>query len=171
MDTLDSLKILAGYNRWMNDKLYALCGTLTDAERKLDRKAFFGSIHGTLNHLLLADRGWLSRFRGQPWPYGSLDEILFPDFGEMHRERAATDQAIEEFVARLTEVRIAAPFTYQNLAGKTFTHPLGPALLQLFHHQTHHRGQVTTLLSQAGISPGVTDVIAFYREQVQPPVT
>jgi uncharacterized damage-inducible protein DinB len=66
MDTLDSLKILAGYNRWMNDKLYALCGTLTDAERKLDRKAFFGSIHGTLNHLLLADRGWLSRFRGQP---------------------------------------------------------------------------------------------------------
>jgi uncharacterized damage-inducible protein DinB len=161
----ESLRMMAGYSRWMNEKLYSVCATLSDEERKRDRQAFFRSIHGTLNHLLLTDRGWLDRFRGAPWGFRSLDQELYADFAELRRERAATDAAIEQYVGTLTVERLSEDFTYTTYAGKTFTHPLGPALVHLFNHQTHHRGQLTTLLSQQGIDPGVTDVIAYYREQ------
>src|SRR5258706_6458659 len=164
MNPLESFRLMAGYNRWMNEKLYACCATLSDEERKRDRKAFFGSIHGTLNHLLLADRGWLGRFLGEPWTFRSLDQELYADFAELRSERAKTDRAIEDYVAALTPERLAEDFSYTTYAGKAFRHPLAPALLHLFNHQTHHRGQVTTLLSQAGVDPGVTDLVAYYRE-------
>src|SRR5258708_18320374 len=166
MDLLQSLGMMAGYNRWMNEKLYAFCAQLPDEERKRDRKAFFGSIHGTLNHLLLTDRGWLWRFNGTPWTFRSLDQELYNDFEELRRERVKTDCEIEEFLAGITPERLDAPISYQNYAGNKFTNPLGPALVHLFNHQTHHRGQLTTLLSQLGIDPGVTDAMAFYREHV-----
>jgi len=164
MNPLESFRLMAGYNRWMNEKLYACCGSLSDEERRRDRKAFFGSIHGTLNHLLLGDRGWLGRFHGEPWTFRSLDQEIYADFAELRAERAKTDGAIEDFVASLTPERLAEDFSYTNYAGKTFRHPLAPALLHFFNHQTHHRGQVTTLLSQAGVDPGVTDLVAYYRE-------
>jgi len=165
----DNLRVMAGYNRWMNERLYALCATLSDEERKRDRKAFFRSIHGTLNHLLLTDRGWLGRFTGAPWMFRSLDQELYADFEELRRERAKTDATIEAYVAGLTPSRFAEDFSYTTYAGKTYTHPLGPALVHLFNHQTHHRGQITTLLSQLGVDPGVTDVIAYYRELAASP--
>jgi uncharacterized damage-inducible protein DinB len=168
MDLRDSLLMMAGYNRWMNEKLYAVCAQVPDEERKRDRKAFFRSIHGALNHLLLTDRGWMGRFEGKPWAFGALNQELYADFDELRRERATTDREIEAFVTAMTPQRLDAPFDYQNYAGKRFSHPLGPALVHLFNHQTHHRGQVTTLLSQLGIDVGVTDAIAFYREQVLP---
>jgi len=164
VNALESLRLLAGYNRWMNEKLYASCALLSEEERKRNRHAFFRSIHGTLNHLLLTDRGWLGRFCGAPWTFRSLDQELFADFDELRRERAATDRAIEEYVSALTVERLSADFTYTTYAGKTFTHPLGPALTHLFNHQTHHRGQLTTLLFQQGIDPGVTDLIAYFRD-------
>jgi uncharacterized damage-inducible protein DinB len=157
--------MMAGYNGWMNEKLYAICATLSDEERKRDRKAFFRSIHGILNHLLLTDRGWLGRFTGAPWIFRSLDQELYADFDELRRERAHTDAAIEQYAAALTAERLLEDFSYTTYAGKKFTHPLGPALTHLFNHQTHHRGQLTTLLSQLGIDPGVTDLIAYYRER------
>lgn len=158
-------RMMAGYNRWMNEKLYALCGELSDEERKRDRKAFFRSIHGTLNHLLLADRSWLGRFTGHPVRFESLAEELYADFDELRRERAKTDAAIEDFCAGLTDERLRSPISYQNVAGKTFAHPLGPAVLHFLNHETHHRGQITTLLSQLGVDPGETDVIAYYRKR------
>jgi uncharacterized damage-inducible protein DinB len=163
MDLLVSVRMMSGYNRWMNEKLYAVCARVSDDERKRERKAFFRSIHGTLNHLLLTDRGWLGRFHGKPWTFGALSRELYADFDELRRERARTDGDIEAFVAGLKPESLDAPFTYQNRAGDEFTHPLGPALVHLFNHQTHHRGQLTTLLSQLGIDPGVTDAIAYYR--------
>lgn len=163
MDLLDSLRMMAGYNRWMNEKLYAACAQLSDEQRKRDVKAFFRSVHGTLNHLLLTDRGWLARFNATPWPFASLNQELYADFDELRGERAKTDREIEEFAAGMSAARLAAPFSYRNSAGQKFTHALAPALIHLFNHQTHHRGQVTTLLSQFGIDPGVTDVVAFYR--------
>src|SRR5262249_39993568 len=150
---------------WMNEKLYALCATLPDAERKRDRRAFFRSIHGTLNHLLLTDRAWLGRFTGQPLSFRSLDQELYADFGELRRERTSTDAAIEEFCGDLTDERLNAEISYANTSGTRYTHPLAPALVHLFNHETHHRGQITTLLSQLGIDPGVTDVIAYYRDR------
>jgi uncharacterized damage-inducible protein DinB len=161
---VDSLRIMAGYNRWMNERLYALCGGLPDEERKKDRKAFFRSIHGTLNHLLLGDRAWLGRFTGRPVQFRSLDQELYGDFDELRRERVRTDAAIEEFCHHLTEAQLSREISYATTAGKSYVHPLGPAVLHMFNHQTHHRGQVTTLLSQLGIDPGATDVIAYYRE-------
>jgi uncharacterized damage-inducible protein DinB len=161
MDLLQSLRMMAGYNRWMNEKLYTLCAQLSDGERKRDRKAFFRSIHGTLNHLLLTDRGWLGRFNGKP------DQELYDNFEELCHERARTDREIEDFVAALGPARLAEDFTYQTYAGTTFTHSLGPALVHLFNHQTHHRGQLTTLLNQLGIDPGVTDAMVYYRQHRQ----
>jgi uncharacterized damage-inducible protein DinB len=166
MGWCESFRMMAGYNRWMNEKLYAICAGLSDGERKRDRKAFFKSIHGTLNHLLLTDRAWLGRFTGKPIQLGALDRELYADFEELRRERAKTDAAIEESCRGLTDEQLGVELSYTTSAGKRFTHPLAPALVHFFNHQTHHRGQLTTLLSQLGIDPGVTDVIAYYRESV-----
>jgi uncharacterized damage-inducible protein DinB len=166
VNAVEPFRLLAGYNRWMNDKLYALCATLSDEERKRDRGAFFRSIHGTLNHLLLTDRGWLARFAGEPWAFRSLDQELCAEFADLRRERALTDDAIESFCAGLTEERLAAEFSSTTYAGRTFRHPVAPALLHVFNHQAHHRGQLTTLLSQIGVDPGVTDLVAYYRERL-----
>ena len=165
MDLLDSLRMMAGYNHWMNERLYVICAGLSDEERKRDRRAFFRSIHGTLNHLLLTDRGWLARFNRKPWPFPALDQELYADFDELRRERGRTDREIEEFLAGIAPERLDAPLGYENYAEEKFTHPLGPAIVHLFNHQTNHRGQLTTLLTQLGIDPGLTDAVVFYREQ------
>ncbi|MBX3207637.1 MAG: damage-inducible protein DinB [Labilithrix sp.] len=160
---------LARYNRWMNDKLYAVAEKLTDAERKEDRGAFFGSIHRTLNHLLLADRVWLARFTGAALEDGemapgirSLDQELYADSDELRRERTKTDDAIDAFVATLTDEKLADDLRYLR-RGVVNELPLWHAVAHLFNHQTHHRGQVTTLLMQAGHDPGVTDLVAMLR--------
>jgi uncharacterized damage-inducible protein DinB len=154
---------MARYNRWMNEKLYALCGGLPDAERKRDAGAFFKSIHGTLNHLLLADRIWMGRFTGQPFTEAkSLDQELYASFDELGTERAKEDERIVAFANGLTEATLAGTLSFisiVNPAPRTCAFDL--ALTHFFNHQTHHRGQVTTLLMQRGIDPGVTDLIAM----------
>ncbi|MBX6392725.1 MAG: damage-inducible protein DinB [Burkholderiales bacterium] len=160
MISTDFLGTMARYNRWMNDKLYDCCARLTDAQRKEDMGAFFKSIHGTLNHLLLADRIWLGRFRGQPFPARALDQELYADFDELRRERRATDEEIERWVASLTEADLARDLHYTSMSNpQPRRHPLWFALAHFFNHQTHHRGQLTTLLKQRGIDPGVTDLL------------
>src|ERR1700752_1757927 len=112
--------VLVRYNRWMNDKLYAVAEQLTDTERKEDRGAFFGSIHRTLNHLLLADRVWLGRFTGAALQEGgmgaggirSLDQELYNDFDQLGLERAKTDDEIDAFVATLTDEKLVGNLRY-----------------------------------------------------------
>src|SRR5688500_2395658 len=87
--------LLAEYNTWMNGKLYAACATLPDEERKRERGAFFHSIHGTLNHVLLADSVWMGRFDGKPFAFKSLDEELCASFDELRARRAEMDQRID----------------------------------------------------------------------------
>jgi uncharacterized damage-inducible protein DinB len=161
---LDGFRMMAGYNRWANERLYAVCATIPDEERKRDRQAFFHSIHGTLNHLLLGDRAWLGRFTGRPASFRSLDQELFADFDDLRRERSRTDDAIEAFCRTLTEEQLAADIEYATQAGARFKHPLAPALLHMFNHETHHRGQLTTMLAQLGLDYGATDAIVYYRE-------
>ncbi|HEX5100410.1 MAG TPA: DinB family protein [Polyangiaceae bacterium] len=165
------LKVLARYNSWMNDKLYRLAAKLSDEERRRDRGAFFKSIQGTFNHLLAADRIWLARFKNVPAPDGfiapgirSLDQELYRDFSQLRRERAQTDAELSEWVAELTEERLAGPLVYQR-SGQRYEDPLWWAATHVFNHQTHHRGQVTTLLTQSGTDPGVTDLVAMLREE------
>ncbi len=151
---------LASYNQWMNQRLYAVCAELTDAERRQDRGAFFKSIHGTLNHLLLGDRVWLSRFRGTQFRPRGLDEELYADFDELRRERERTDEDIIAWAASLTDEALAGTLRYTTIVNPApRTYETWVAVAQFFNHQTHHRGQVTALLSQCGKDYGVTDLI------------
>jgi uncharacterized damage-inducible protein DinB len=152
-------RTMAAYNRWMNDRLYALCAALGDAERKCERGAFFKSVHGTLNHLLYGDRAWMSRFLGRDLGWQGPADELYADFDELRGARAALDRLIEDWAAGLEERWLAADFTYTSrIDGRTRTFPAWLLVTHLFNHQTHHRGQLTTLLSQVGIDPGVTDL-------------
>ena len=168
------LGTLARYNTWMNDKLYGVAATLSDEERKRDRGAFFKSIHGTLNHLLVADRIWLGRFNGVTVTEGfmgpdgirALDQELYADFDELRRQRALTDRVLSAWVAELTPERLAAPLIFMR-RGQRHEVPLWWTVAHLFNHQTHHRGQLTTLLSQQGLEPGVTDLFAMLRDEAR----
>ena len=157
---LSNFRTMARYNRWMNERMYEHCEKLSDTERKLDRGAFFRSIHGTLNHLLLGDRLWLSRFLAREFRAGSLAEELYADFAELRRERAKTDSEILEWVKTLDEKRLAAPLKFRSMVRpQDNSFPLWFVVQHFFNHQTHHRRQLTTLLMQAGVDPGVTDLL------------
>jgi uncharacterized damage-inducible protein DinB len=150
---------MAAYNRWMNERLYALCGGIPDAERRRDRGAFFGSIHATLDHIAYADTAFLSRFTGDPPEVPPLGVVLHPGWDELAAVRAALDARLEAWAGGLTNAWLRAPHTYaSNVDGATRTLPTWVLVAHLFNHQTHHRGQLTTLLSQLGHDPGITDL-------------
>ncbi len=151
---------LASYNRWMNERLYAQCAELPDEARKRDRGAFFRSIHGTLNHLLLGDRIWLGRFRAVPFAVRALDQELYADFAELRAERERTDGEIDSWAAALAPADFEGTLHYTSFVNPApRSIPFWAAATHFFNHQTHHRGQLTTLLMQAGVDPGVTDLI------------
>ncbi len=172
--TPEVCRAFARYNRWMNAKVYAAAARLTDEERKRDRGAFFGSIHRTMNHILVADRIWLGRLAGRvPEPgfigvdgIKSLDHELASDFAELRRERDETDAAIDACVETLDAESLAGMFSLLR-KGETRDVPRWWVITQLFNHQTHHRGQLTTLLLQAGQDPGSTDLFAMLYEEAQ----
>jgi uncharacterized damage-inducible protein DinB len=152
---------LARYNRWQNENLYGVADALSDAERRRERGAFFGSIHGTLSHLLWADRIWMSRFAGTPRPAGGIPESvsLYGDWGELKRERAAFDGVIVDWADKLDDDTVAGDLTWFSGAIKAdVSRPKWLLLTHMFNHQTHHRGQVHCMLTQAGGKPGDTDL-------------
>jgi uncharacterized damage-inducible protein DinB len=152
---------MARYNRWMNERIYDCCAGLSDEERKKDRGAFFNSIHGTLNHILLGDLIWFGRFKAEPFTgFSGLDDELYADFDALRETRIPMDAEIIGFVDALDESRIAGELRYTTVVNPApRVSPFWFALMHFFNHQTHHRGQVTTLLSQAGIDPGITDLM------------
>ncbi len=160
---LDHFKTMAAYNRWANGRLYNACAGLGDAERKRDRAAFFGSIHNTLNHILVGDRAWLARIEGLADGGTPLDTVLFDDFDELRRAREAEDDRIDRVLGTMTEDRLAGDLAYSNLAGTPFRTPLRLVFTHLFNHETHHRGQVHDMLSQAGAVPPELDLIYYIR--------
>jgi len=140
------------YQRLMNQHFYEACTQLKTDDLLADRSAFFKSIIGTLNHMLLTDRIWLASFQGQKEEYDSLDQILYADFAELRLAREATDQAISEWLDGVSEEELAAGF-HDRLK-----FPLWVAVTHFFNHQTHHRGQVSQMLSEAGVDYGATDM-------------
>jgi uncharacterized damage-inducible protein DinB len=151
--------LMAEYNVWMNGKVYAACARLSDEERRRDRGAFFKSIHGTLNHLVWGDRGWLPRFNGKTYPTGPVGVDLYDDFGQLTAARAEMDAEILVWARGVTPDWLAAPMTWTSkLYGFTQTHPRWVQVTQMFNHQTHHRGQVHAMLTAAGIDIGPTDL-------------
>ena len=160
MIALDTFRTMALYNRWMNQRLYGVCAGIPDEERKRDRGAFFKSIHGTLNHLLLGDRLWLGRFLDRPFAVQSLDQELYGQFDELRGEREKTDAEIIAFSESLDAETLARDFRFTSVVEpgeKVYAYH--HVLMHFFNHQTHHRGQVTTLMKQAGADPGITDLM------------
>jgi len=169
------LGLMAQYNTVMNDRLIAAVRPLSDAELLAPRGAFFGSILGTMNHLVVGDILWLSRMR--PYPFGqglgaldslprpaSLNDMPCPDFATYEPMRRQLDALFVAFIDGLSDDDLAAPFSYRNSHNLPFTKTLGLVLSHVFNHQTHHRGQVTTLLSQAGLDIGSTDLAPMVPE-------
>ncbi|SBT17889.1 DinB family protein [Marinomonas gallaica] len=151
---------MANYNRWMNQRIYDVCSQLSDQELREDRKAFFGSIHGTLNHLLLGDKIWLGRFLGSPYTVAKLDEEIHHSFLDLKTDREATDQAIIDWANGLTDDVLDSTLEYRSVVNpQPRSYEMWLAVNHFFNHQTHHRGQVTTLLCQVGLDVGLTDLI------------
>jgi uncharacterized damage-inducible protein DinB len=154
---------LAAYNRWANQRIYADAATLPDDVRKRPVGLFFGSLHGTLNHLLVADYIWMRRFTGEGPQPERLNQVLHEDFSELRAARQQADERIFSFVTGLE--RYDYELAYQNSGGKTFRQWLGPALTHFFNHQAHHRGQVHAGLTIAGIrEPTPLDLLILQRE-------
>ena len=172
---IEQFRRFARYNTRFNEQLFDVIEGLDGDERRRDRGAFFGSITKTLNHNLLADRIWLARFRAvgigavalavaELIDVGAgvaLSDELFVDWAELRRQRRATDAVLEAFVGALDDDVVAGTMRYTIRSGATREHAVWIAVAHLFNHQTHHRGQVTTLVSQAGLDPGTTDFLVF----------
>jgi uncharacterized damage-inducible protein DinB len=152
---------MARYNRWQNENLYGAADALSDAERQRTRGAFFGSIHATLNHLLWGDRIWMSRLAGTPRPEGGIPQSvsLYADWNDLKRERAAFDTVIVDWADQLEDASLAGELTWFSGAIKAEVRkPKWLLVTHMFNHQTHHRGQVHCMLTQAGSKPGDTDL-------------
>ena len=157
-------QMFAGYNAWANHRIHAACAMLDEADYKAERGAFFGSIHGALNHLIVTDRMWLARLRGEALPPHGLDAVIFDDLATLREARVHEDAALSDHDAALTDPQQAGAFRWTRMAdGATVTQPLWAALAHVFNHQTHHRGQVHGLLSQAGIDPPSLDLPVFQK--------
>ncbi|MFD1627248.1 DinB family protein [Azospirillum griseum] len=152
---------LALYNRWANRRLYDTASALTDNQFREDRGAFFGSVCGTLNHILVADQIWMGRIEQAGPRHSALDLILHEGLADLRAAREAEDERILRVVAAQPDDRFDSLFAYTNVAGVPQELPFGPVLTHIFNHQTHHRGQASTLLSQFGLKTPVMDFVYF----------
>jgi uncharacterized damage-inducible protein DinB len=161
MADLGYVRRMARYNRWQNESLYGAADQIPDEERRRERGAFFGSIHATLNHLLWADRIWMSRFAGTPKPEGGITQSVFlhERWDDLKRERVAFDGTIVDWADGLDPAWLEGDLTwYSGAAKREVTKPKALLVAHLFNHQTHHRGQVHCMLTQAGARPSDTDL-------------
>ena len=158
MDSLDVFRTLARYNRVANERLYEQCGKLELAEYRRERCGSFGSIHALLNHTLLGDRIWMSRFAGGGSTTPPLNTILFETFAELSAARSEQDAGIESFFANVDNGFVSRSLSYRNSLGKDCENSAPHAVLHFFNHQTHHRGQVHVMLSQTDVRPPSLDM-------------
>lgn len=179
MDLLSNLQLLSQYNQWMNQKYYQSAQDLGNTVIQKDQGAFFSSIFKTLNHIYIADIIWLRRFAQHPRKYKSLEQL--PELPNYQ----ALDQIVADEIETLTVLRekldhniilwcteIKSPdleqqLDYSNTKGNSYTKNFGQLVQHFFNHQTHHRGQVSTLLYQQGVDIGVTDLLHIVSEQLK----
>lgn len=155
---VDAFRIFARYNRVANERLYEACAQLDPVEYRRERKGSFGSIHNLLNHVLLGDRIWMSRFSGGGSTTPPLNSILFDTFDELRAARAAKDEEIEAFFAGIDDQFLHRQLRYTNSKGKDCVETSPVAVLHFFNHQTHHRGQVQVMISQTDVKPPSLDM-------------
>jgi uncharacterized damage-inducible protein DinB len=155
---------MARYNRWQNENLYGVADRLSDTERRQERGAFFGSIHRTLSHLLWADHQWMSRFSDWQKPSvgipGSVS--LYPEWDHLKQERADADGKLIGWADALDPQWLAGDLTwFSGAIQREVTKPRWQLVTHFFNHQTHHRGQVHAMLTQAGGKPHDTDLFVM----------
>lgn len=160
---------LATYNKWANARLYEAAFALDDADYRRDVGAFFKSLHGTLNHLLVADRIWMKRLTGEGEHPDKLNAVIHDDRRQLALARADEDDRIIRFVASLDDGALAGTLKYATTSGKPFEQARADVLSHFFNHQTHHRGQAHTILSICtGKEPPVLDLLAMQRGGAAP---
>jgi uncharacterized damage-inducible protein DinB len=165
MAPVNNIALMARFNAWVNERIYGCVSGLSDADYRKDRKAYFGSIHRTLNHLLLVDRAWTCRIKGVAHGLKSLDQILYDDFAALRAARETEDSALIELVDSLSDEELRRTVTYRPMSlDGSFTNRCDHILITLFNHQTHHRGQIHAMLTQQDINPPPLDVIVFLAE-------
>ena len=157
-DLILNFRLLAAYNTLANERLYDACAELADAELRKQRPAFFKSILGTLNHIMVGDRIWLARFEGEEVASTGLDAILYDDFGQLRGARIFEDTRIEDFAEAIDEAFLERAIEYRNNEGKVFLDPVRLLVAHMFNHQTHHRGQIHDMLTQTDVAPPVLDM-------------
>ena len=158
--------MMAAYNAWANRRVYEAAALLDDEAYRRDTGAFFKSLHGTLNHLLAADRIWMKRFTGEGDAPAALDSILHDTLPALTLAREAEDRRIIDWVDGLSREALAGRFTYMTVTDlRTVSQRLSPALAHLFNHQTHHRGQAHTILTSLGQPSLQLDLIFFQRTE------
>ncbi|WP_434362118.1 DinB family protein [Parasalinivibrio latis] len=167
--------MLAEYNRWINHSIFECAASMSEDDVYSDEGAYFGSVFSTLSHIFTCDLLWLYRFRTLEDSWTSLNELdqfpspatnsedVFSTFEELHQARTRLDEVIVSWVDELTDEDFIRTLTYQSTTGDTFTNDFPALLLHFFNHQTHHRGQTTTLINQMGIDVGCTDLVAVAR--------
>lgn len=170
--TFTAAALMARYNRWMNERMYEAARNLSGEELARDRGAFFGSILQTLNHIAVADTIWLHRFSQHPDASGlreslaafprpdSLRQELAGSLRDLQHYRERLDMVILDWSETLASEQMASTLVYHNMAGQSFSRNFGHLVQHFFNHQTHHRGQASTLLFQAGVDIGITDLLA-----------
>ena len=159
-------RMFAAYNQWANARVYEAAADLAEDELNRDTGAFFGSLIGTLNHVLVADRVWLRRFTGEGSAPAQLDAILHPDLIGLAGARVAEDQRIIDWIGSLSKEALAGRFTYLTVTDmRTVSQRLAPALAHFFNHQTHHRGQAHATLTALGRPSISLDLIYFQRTE------
>ncbi len=175
MQWRDFVTQFAQYNQWMNTKIYSAAAKLSPEELARDRAAFFKSILGTLNHLVVADTLWLQRFANHPTNFSALvpvialekpsalNQIIFSDLAPLTERRQLLDNAINGLAAQLSDADLEQILHYQSTQGVPSQKPFYKILMHFFNHQTHHRGQITTLLTQAGVEVGATDLLLLVK--------
>ncbi|MBV9734806.1 MAG: damage-inducible protein DinB [Acidisphaera sp.] len=160
------LQMMAAYNGWANRRLYGAAAALPDPAWRQPAGVFFGSLHGTLNHLLATDRIWLRRLTGEGEAPSRLDAILFEERDALRAAREAEDARLCGYVAGLSDTDLAASFEYATTRGQPQRQPRWQALVHLFNHQTHHRGQAHACLTRLGVAePASLDLLVMQREQ------
>jgi uncharacterized damage-inducible protein DinB len=164
MASRDYVQLMARYNIWQNENLIAAASTLDQAARQAERGAFFGSIEKTFSHLLWGDGIWLSRFEGRdpPATYKLDSTALIESWDQFREDRAALDRQILDWAHRVSPDWFEGDLTWHSgMSGRTASRPKKMVAVQLFNHQTHHRGQIHAMLTAAGAKPEATDLQAM----------
>jgi uncharacterized damage-inducible protein DinB len=157
--------MMAAYNEWANRRLFDACARLTEDNRRAGLGAFFGSLHGTLNHMMVADRIWRARITGAAPPDLALDDTVHDDFGDLRKAREAEDARWIAMVDGLDDATLSRPISYETITQPTrLRQPLWSALMHAFNHQTHHRGQCHGMLTRLVAEAPSFDLIQFQRE-------